>query len=63
MHRFKHRVRLTHVRAWHNAQTAHQTRRQIRNNIAVEIRQQQNVERFRPITSCIEALSTISSLY
>ena len=44
MHRFKHRVFIAKVGAWRHAQTANQSRRQIADNVAVQILHQDHVK-------------------
>ena len=63
VYRFKHCVLLAHIRAGNDAQPADQARGQVRHDIAVEVRQQQISKVSGRMTSCMEALSTISSLY
>ncbi len=48
MHGFKHRLAIAHISAWDHAQPAHQARRQIGNNVAVQVREQQNIKSLRP---------------
>ncbi len=45
---FEHRDVIAHVGAGHHAQPAHQARRQIGNNVAIQIRKQQNIEGLGP---------------
>src|SRR5579883_325819 len=48
MHGFKYRMCFAHIGARHNTETANQSSRQIRNDIAVEIGQQQHVKTLGP---------------